>query len=96
LASRQSSVHSSHPDLDFPVAIGSESDLLAYYGKSTFAAYLNTSFQIFLGASSVGKMSLEEIAELVPPLRRKAAQLEGKECFALRFRGSRNASLRHL
>jgi hypothetical protein len=73
---------------------GNRTDLLAYYGKSAFNACLNTNFQISLGASLVGKMTLDKIEELVPVARQRAAALEGKECFALWFRGSRNTSLR--
>lgn len=95
VASRKQSNAQPTPRTDIDLRAASENPpgLLAYYGKSAFNSYLNTSFQLSLGASVVGKMTLSQIIDMVPLARQKTAALEGKECFALRFRASRSASL---
>jgi hypothetical protein len=62
-----------------------ETDILDYYTKSTFDAYVNTEFRVRLSEFKVRKIKLVEVRDYANASRQQAMQSTGEECFSLFF-----------
>lgn len=62
-----------------------ETDILGYYTKSTFDAYVNTEFRVRLKESKVRKIKLVEVRDYAGTSGQQAMLRTGEECFSLFF-----------
>jgi hypothetical protein len=59
-------------------------DPLSYYTKSAFTAYLNSTFRVGTGNLETVEVTLTRVTDLLPDT---SANVDGRECFSLAFRG---------
>jgi hypothetical protein len=59
-----------------------QTDILDYYNRSTFAAYVNTEFSVRVSASKVRRIKLVEVRDYAGASNRAAAS---EDCFSLFF-----------